>query len=157
MKILVIGYSESGKSTAAELLAKLLHTTSCNLSDYIIEDYAKENNLDTQTIKNSKAALRKQLYEFGRSKQAIDSRYPATAAIKHHDIITGTRNPDELLATRNLFDVVIWIDRATVTKNSTDKLLPEHADVRVDNNGSLKELESRLKLLLLSLQMDENV
>jgi hypothetical protein len=54
-----------------------------------------------------------------------------------------------LEASRKLFKLVLWIDRDSVKKNSTDKLGPEDADIVVDNNGSIKDLEENLRMILI--------
>lgn len=155
--VLVLGHSKSGKTTAAEMIAEMLKSPPPrNCSDFIIVDFAGEKaetpmgklNLIKQ-ISNNKDQYRKDLFAYGLKRQAEDPAYPATEALKHTDVVTGIRTPENLAAARDMFDLVLWIDRVAAKPGSTDKLGPQDADITVDNNGSLKELEENLRMILI--------
>ena len=153
MKILVLGFSGSGKTTAAEILAKIVGGKVANDSDYIIADYAKSTGQDVDYVKKNKPALRDELFKFARAKQAEDPAYPINLEFADGaNIITGTRNPDEMAVKRKLYDLVIWIDRPTCSPGSTDKLGPEYADATVVNDGTFEDLALKLKQVVRERQ-----
>lgn len=153
MKILLLGYSGSGKSTAAELLAKILNTSYANTSDVIIQDFARANKIPILDVVNNKEAYREKIWRFGREKQAKDPLYPQRQQIEKVDIITGVRNRNEVVAARRygLYDAIIWIDRDSCKRNLTDNLSKNDANYVVDNNGTILELEEKLLQLIGTL------
>lgn len=152
MKILVLGYTGSGKTTAAEILAELLNTRSLNTSDQLIEDFAVSIGTTPKFILEHKPEYREQLFKFGRAKQAIDPLYPQVQQLAVASILTGLRNPNEIEAAREhrLYDMIIWVNRPEIEAGVTDKLNPNHADLIIENNGSIEELREQLKQLLRS-------
>ncbi len=150
MKLLILGYSGSGKTTAAQALAEILGCGYANTSDRLIEDYATEHGLDVQSVKLNKAKLRNELFDFGRAKQAKDALYPQSEQLKRYSILTGLRNPNEIEAARehSLYDLIIWIKNDRCSKDATDRLIEDDADVIVPNNGSIEELKQRLHRLI---------
>ena len=152
-KILIIGYSGSGKTTAAEILAEILNTKCLNTSDQLIKELAEILNISVNEILENKSQYRMKLFDYGRSKQAIYPLWPQVVQVQEADILTGLRSPDEVAAAREneLYDIIIWIDRPGCKANKTDKLTPDHADTIVKNDGRIEDL--RGKLVLLSQQL----
>jgi len=151
-KVLVLGNSKSGKTTAAEMISKILGSPPPkNCSDFIIEDYAagrvtipsKALELAKSIAKN-KDPYRQDLFKFGLMRQKTDPAYPVSEAVKQTNVVTGVRTKENLDASRNLFDLVLWIDRDEAVANSTDQLGPSDADVVIDNNGTLGDLKVAL-------------
>lgn len=149
MNVLVLGYSKSGKTTAAEMVAEMIGSNPPkNCSDYIIEDFCDTNDLDPNFVKENKDEFRKRLLEFGISKQNINPAYPVDKALTETDVVTGVRTPENLKASRPMFDIVLWIDRENVPKGKTDKISKDDADVVIDNNGSFDQLRINLMSVL---------
>jgi energy-coupling factor transporter ATP-binding protein EcfA2 len=150
MKILVLGYTGSGKTTAAEILAAILDTSYCNTSDKLIDDFAISIGLPSNVIANNKDKYRNQLLEFGRAKQKIDPLWPQAQQLEHSDILTGLRNKNEIEAAKKhkLYDLIIWVSRPGYTIGSTDKLSPSDADVVINNDGDITALKEKLLRLL---------
>ena len=85
--------------------------------------------------------------------------------LKEHDIYCGLRSIDELKASKNLFDLVVWIDaeeRLGVTESSKSMTIPKsEADIVITNNGTKEEFERKVKkvfsLLMTNSQPSEGV
>jgi ABC-type glutathione transport system ATPase component len=148
MKILILGYSGSGKSTAAEILSEILDSNPPkNCSDYIIQDMCDHYGLDPNEVATNKSAYRTDLLNFGILQQLIDPAYPVTQAIKETDIITGVRTRDNYNACRRYFDLILWVDSPSATKNHTDFLDHSDADMTIPNNGTVEDLRYHLTSL----------
>lgn len=145
MKILVLGYTGSGKSTAADIIADIIGSSPpVNTSDILIYDFCTSNKLYIDAVINNKNQYRNDLFNFGVEKQKIDPRYPVPDALKKSDVITGVRTPESLQSVRNLFDHIIWIDRLSVPRGSTDKLSPSDCTLVINNDGTIEELKIKL-------------
>ena len=153
MNILVQGYSESGKTTAAEIITGLINSPPpINCSDIIIRDFAAENNLNPDEVSKNKNKYRQRLFEFGKEAQEKEPAYPVPEAYKTTRVVTGVRTIKSLRAVAKYVDFIIWIDRDAAKKNTTDELGPEHADIVIDNNGSLDDLRIKLIAALQDLR-----
>lgn len=143
MKIIIIGYTGSGKTTVASAIAKLWGTTAINTSDYLINDYAQATGIDINKILSNKDKFRYELYQYGRARQDDNPLYLIEEPAKISDVITGLRNIDEIIAARKtgLFDLVIWVHMDDCKRGNTDNLEPHHADIIINNNGTLSDLK----------------
>jgi len=157
MKLCILGHSESGKTTAAEILAELLDTKCLNTSDQLIIELAAAIGVPADKIARNKKQYRTQLFDYGRSKQSKHPSWPQDIQILEADILTGLRSPDEVKAAREccLYDLIIWIDRPGCEANETDRLTPDHADLTIKNDGSIEDLRARLTTLLSQLQLQK--
>jgi len=148
-KVLVIGYSQGGKSTVAGIVADILNEKHISASTIIIGDYSERYGISIETIRAHKEQYRSSLFWYGRYQQEIDHAYPASKAIKcGYHVVDGVRNKDELAAVRELFDLVIWVDRPGYAGNATDNLEPDDADVIIVNDGSVDDLRSKVSKTL---------
>ena len=155
-KILILGYTSSGKSLAAEILAQALDADYLNTSDQLIIELAESIGVSTIHILENKDMYRMRLFKFGRAKQEQNPLWPQDIQITKADILTGLRSPDEVTAARkhNLYDKIIWIDREGYGAGATDKLTPEHADVVIKNDEGIEDLRAKLLLLLDQLRLE---
>lgn len=147
MNFLILGYAGSGKSTAAEILSNILNVNYANASDKIIEDFAHIKRLNAKDIKENKDTYRQDIYDFGRIKQGKTPSYPQLDLLENGiNIITGVRNHDEIKYARDnkLYDLIIWIDRKCCKKDGTDRLDENVADIIINNDLSLEDLENKL-------------
>ena len=150
MKIMVLGYSETGKTTAAEMLGEMLGLGYANTSDQLIKEFAEESGLSQEEVLRDKKSYRKRLFDFGRAKQIANPLWPQDVQLKYASILTGLRNPNEVAAAKSngLYDMIIWVDRPGFGPNETDKLGPEDADVVVVNDGSISALAAKLSIIV---------
>lgn len=160
MKVLILGYSGVGKSTAAEILAEMMHTTYANSSDPLISGVAQELGVSVDHILSNKDPYRDRLFAYGRAKQTQNAGWPQDELLKSSDIITGLRNPDEVKAARdrNFYGrgAIVWIARPGYEAGPTDKLSPDCADIVIVNDGTIADLKEKLSLLLLQLRRLNN-
>lgn len=149
MKIVVLGYTESGKTTVADMIAETRGVSYINTSDVLIDDFAAHKGIDGDEIRRDKDRWREDLFNFGRSRQASDPLYLIREPLKDADIITGLRNPNELDAAKKakLVDLIIWVDRPGCNAGTTDKLNRDDADIVINNNAGLEELHNIISIL----------
>ena len=149
MKVLVLGYSMAGKSTAAEIAASMLGCSNpVNTSDILIHDFCVSNNLPMDKVVNNKNLYRDALFKFGVQKQIIDPRYPVPEALEKSDVVTGVRTPESLESVRHMFNLIIWISRPSINRGPTDKLSSYDCDTTIINNGTMEELKVKLSNVL---------
>ena len=150
VKILVLGYTGSGKSTASNMIADLLGGVAANTSDKLIHDFSEEHEILFEELVVNKPKYRQQIYEYGRKRQAEDPLYPQKYQLETCCVLNGLRNPVEIIAAveNKLYDLIIWIDRRGCKAGPTDHIPKCWADVTIENSGSLDSLRSKLQRLL---------
>jgi hypothetical protein len=77
-----------------------------------------------------------------------DPAYLVRGCLEDGDIVVGIRRLAEIQTVRalGLVDLIVWIDR-TVVRDSTIEFDSRMCDVILDNNGTIPELERRLRAL----------
>ena len=151
---IILGYSRSGKSTAAEIIAKYIGSPPHrNCSDFIINDYAIENAISPSIIISHKEEYRNELFLYGQKRQIIDPTYPILDAFKVTNVVTGVRTVNSLNAIKDIMNViVVWIDRDTVVPNNTDQLDSSYADIIIKNNKSIDDLSDNINKMIEKLK-----
>ena len=128
-RILVIGYSGSGKTLTGNILAEQLDTTCTNTGDIIAQDFWKDNGQPTPGIvQYDKDRFRKPLFDFAVARIGADPAYYVRKALCRGAVVTGARRLVEFAACRAMFDICLWKDSPHVTAGATDELRREHAD-----------------------------
>jgi hypothetical protein len=80
-----------------------------------------------------------------------------TAIFNMYDIYCGLRNKDEFYALykNRVFDYAIWVDRSKhlpLENESSMSLTMSMADIIIDNNGTLEQLEQQVKDIVTKLE-----
>jgi len=151
-KILIIGFTQSGKSTAARLLAEHYGVSCMSTSQAIgfhLEGLVPGAMRVHYTLRLEKdeigALARKFLFGVGNHLRLDDPAYLVKFCMESEcRIVEGVRTAEEHRASRDLFDRVLWIWRDGVVRGATDELHPHHADRIIHNNGTEADLLRKL-------------
>ena len=158
MKVLILGYSKCGKTTAGDIVASALNqgAKSVSTSDVLIGLLAADLGVTSDEIRSDKDRLRGKLWSKGRELQEQDplsivNHAVAMAMVGNDCVVTGVRNRDEIDALRanRTFDLIIWIDRCCCEAGPTDHIDPRDADIIISNSGTISELEQQLLTILV--------
>lgn len=160
MRVLIIGYSGCGKTLAGNNLAKY-ERRSVSTSDVLLQNYCQRNGLSHTDVLQNKNSHRDGLWQLGRDLQAKDPLTLVHQALFLADngpdgvtVVTGVRNPDEMVAIRaqKIFDVIIWIERPGCDAGPTDKITKDYADWVVYNTSTPEALALELQALVTTLR-----
>ena len=157
MAILFIGNKQSGKDTAASILTKKLNLPEpISTSKPIIRDFAEKTGTTEQEILSNKDKYRQELLKFGKEKQTQDPYYPVDECIKASPIVTGIRPRKQLEICKDKFDTIVWVERPGY-EDQTNELNAHDADYIINNNGDLKNLETKVDNLIQRLKITEPI
>jgi hypothetical protein len=69
--------------------------------------------------------------------------------LKGYDCYVGMRDLEEFNASKELFDVIIWVDasKRIGTDENTNKITMSVADIIITNNGTFEEFDMKAKAL----------
>jgi succinylglutamate desuccinylase len=153
MKILILGHGRHGKDTVAELLEKLYGLT-FQSSSYaaarkvvfpaLAEKYGYR---DFEECFDDRANHRQEWMELISAYNTPDKGRLCKEILETSHMYVGMRCDQEYAATRNLFDLVIWVDRGE--KQPLDPTMKISYDATkmfwLDNNDSTYELLNRVR------------
>ena len=100
-----------------------------------------------QEILDKKDEHRPYLYHLIRDYNSPDKAKLSKEILKDHDVYVGMRDLEEYEASKDLFDLAIWIDASERLKEEpgTSFNIPKESfDVVITNNGSLEMLERKV-------------
>jgi glutaredoxin len=157
-KLLIISHKRWGKDTFAELLEKYyglkFKSSSLEAANIFIYDElkGKYNYQTPEECFEDRINHRGEWYNMICEYNKDDRARLAKDILKNSDCYVGMRDRDEIdeCIKEGLFDLIIWVD-------ASKRLPPEDkdsfnidincADIIIDNNGTLEELEKRVKRL----------
>lgn len=151
-RLLVLGYGRHGKDTVAELLRDMHGFRFISSSEFVgreclWESWGRDRYTDFDAMYADRHNHRKKWMELiARYNTPDKTRTARTMLERGYDLYVGMRRLDELQASRNLFDRVIWVDRSEhqpPETGSTD-ITRDNArpDLVIDNNGTLDDLRA---------------
>jgi hypothetical protein len=143
-RVLVLGYTQSGKTTVARMLCEEFGCEGpANVSDQMRLDC--EDHIGTK-------ASREMLYHWGRAYEIAEPTYWVRRALVGSPIVTAHMPEDVLKACveEGLFDAYVWVSRDGAERCETDPLhygewaleVPASSYV-IDNDGTLDQLQAK--------------
>ncbi|KAE9629934.1 hypothetical protein [Parasedimentitalea maritima] len=155
-RILVIGHGRHGKDTAAAMLAKATRGSFVSSSEFAAQKavFPLVSDLypDWKAAYADRANHRELWYHAIRAYNLRPGPTLTEQILADHDIYVGMRSRAEFERSRNLFDLVIWVDRSKVLppeQGYSMELTVEDADWVLDNNRCLKQLEVQTVAVVL--------
>lgn len=158
-KLLIIGYARHGKDTVCEILREKYDYKYVSSSVFCAKMFIYEKLSPLYGYKTIEECYedrvnhRSEWYDLISNYCMDDPAILGKQIFSEHDIYCGLRNIREYdeMRKQNVFDLCLWVDRS-------DHLPPEpetsmtlnisHADIVVDNNGSLEDLNQQVDLLV---------
>lgn len=155
LKVLVLGYKQSGKDTAAEYwrdtFGMTFKSSSWAAGEIFIFDYLmyKYGYTSKEECFADRVHRRAEWYDLICDYNKYDPTRLAKEILTKTGAYIGMRSKEEVQACieQKIFDLIIWIDaEKRVGKESSDSctVTEEYADIIIDNNGTEKEFKDRL-------------
>jgi hypothetical protein len=155
MKILILGTARHGKDTLAELLNEDFGMTFKSSSEMANELFIYDE-LKTKYGYNSieecfvdRMNHREEWYLMICGYNMEDKARLSKDIIAHHDCYVGMRDLEEFEASKDLFDVIIWVDasKRLPTNEVTNKISIDEAHIVLTNNGTFEDFKSKSKVI----------
>lgn len=157
-KVLVIGHARHGKDTVAEQITELMGLKFVSSSMFVAEEiiwplWGKDRYESFDAMFDDRVNYRSTWFNLIAAYNTPDMTKTASTMFQRgYDIYVGMRRRVELEACKaaGLFDAIIWVDRSKhhpPEELDSMELRPEDADVHLDNNGNLQELNNQLIFL----------
>ena len=167
MKLFILGHTQHGKDTAANLVGDLTGMRWTSSSWFAcrrfiwprlqqVEPGRYTNSLECHADRFNR---RDEWFQWIKQHNAKDPSRLAREIFEQFDIYVGMRDITEFNAANHLADLSIWIDASErKPPESTDSMTIEkrHADMIVDNNGTEHDLRRRLSRICNALDLTES-
>jgi len=150
-RLLILGYASHGKDTVAEILHrdhgfKFVSSSEFVGREIIWENWGKMRYPNFEAMFEDRVNWRKLWMEMISIYNTPDKAKTARTMIERgYDMYVGMRRLDELEVARDLFDYVVWVDRSEHLPPETGSMditeRNSHWDFKIDNNGTLEDLE----------------
>lgn len=154
MKLFVLGHARQGKDTVGEMIQTKLGLSFVSSSWFacqkVIWPALKDNYNSIEECFADRSNHRSKWYELICGYNMKDPARLSREIFNEYDMYVGLRNRKELIAARHLSNLVIWVDaseRKPPEDTSSMTITRDMADVVVDNNGDLFDLEYRISRL----------
>ena len=152
-KLLILGYARHGKDTVAEMLHKKHGFKFMSSSEFvgreiIWENWGKIRYPTFEAMFEDRVNWRKLWMEMiSLYNTPQKDRTARTMLERDYDLYVGMRRYDELEASRDLFDHVVWVERSSMPPETGSMDITERNaqwDYKIDNNGTLEDLERKV-------------
>jgi hypothetical protein len=151
LKVLIIGHGRHGKDAAGAILSARHGLRSCSSSEFAarhaIFPIVSDIYPNWRACYADRGAHRALWFHAIAAYNLRPGPSLAAQVLVRHDIYTGMRKRAEFDLSRALFDCVLWIDRSAHEApegGGSMELCAADADVVIDNNGALHDLEANL-------------
>lgn len=150
-RLLVIGHGRHGKDTVAALLSELFQLSVISSSEFAarkaVFPLVADLYDDWRAAYADRHAHRALWFHAIRAYNLRPGPSLAEQILAVHHVYTGMRSRAEFEASRNLFNLVIWVDaseRVPPEPDSSMELTAADADLVIDNNRDLEAVEAQL-------------
>lgn len=149
LKLCVVGQRRHGKDTVCELLERSYGLTFISSSYYCCQKFIFNDTKDQYGYTTVDECFEdrhdKRADWFQRIKGYIqgDEQRLAREILETHNVYCGMRNGDELKATRDMFDAIVWVDaskRCPGEGSDSMTITEQDAHCTIYNNGSEEHL-----------------
>lgn len=155
MKTLICGHGRHGKDSVADLLNKFNRMTASSSSYFVMSKLAEKicSDLGYTTLQEcveKRSLHRAYLYNLIRDYNSPDKARLSKEILTEHDIYIGMRDLEEFNASKNLFDLLIWVDaseRLPIESEQSFNIPKKYFDIVIENNGTFEELQEKVKKL----------
>lgn len=164
MKIFICGDGRTGKDTLADMAKKhgFTHESSSHIMMrvFLREELARNHGLVYPTEEecyadrvNHRVLWMKLIRQYNDTDPTRLSRL----IFRNYDIYVGIRNREEFLASRDLADLAIWVEKLDCPTDPSNSILEEDCDLTVFNSGSLEDLEYKANRLFSKLSANRGL
>lgn len=160
-KLLVLGYARHGKDTVAEILHRKHGFRFISSSEFVGREciwqaWGSMQYPNFEAMFEDRVSWRELWMQMISDYNTPDKTKTARTMLERgYDMYVGMRRFDELEASRNLFDYVIWVDRSEHLPPETGSMdITERNaqwDFKIDNNGTLENLDRNVDSLVRSI------
>lgn len=156
-KLMICGHGRHGKDTLCELLSdyRFSFKSSSRAAAEFIFPHLKDmyGYRDSEECFNDRANHRKEWFDLICENNKHNLTALAELIYSESDIYCGIRSLKEFNKAKNdkLFDLSIWVDaskRLPAEPEDSNEIKPEHCDIIIHNNGTLKDFKNTVDNLL---------
>lgn len=158
-KLLVIGHARHGKDTFCEILRDTYGYNFISSSQFCAELFIYQElsplygYTSVEDCYADRFHHRAEWYDLISDYCREDPALLGKQIFEKYDIYCGLRNVREYQALREqqVFDICVWVDRSQhlpLEPSASMTLKKEHADYIIDNNGSLDDLNFKIKTFI---------
>jgi dephospho-CoA kinase len=153
MKICILGHGRHGKDTLAELLNEyygITYKSSSEMANELFIFKGLKEKYGYATIEqcfNDRHNHRKEWYDLICEYNEQDRARLAKEIVRSYDCYVGMRDLDEFRGSKDLFDLIIWVDaseRLSEEKNSFSIDINQ-ADLVIHNNQDLDSFKKKVR------------
>ena len=149
----MFGYAQHGKDTVAEMIQDELSLTFESSSLFAAEcavlPYLKRRGITYDSVHEAYADRDNHRAHWKAAIKAYntpDLTRLTREIFAAYDIYVGCRDRDEFLASRDIYDLVIWVDASKrKPQEATCQITADDCDLIIPNNGTEAELRERVE------------
>lgn len=155
---MIVGHGRHGKDTVAEIIRDNYGLTFASSSwvaaEKVCRPWLARLGVMYPTLQacyDDRSNYRAEWHDAISDYNKVDRARLCREILKSNDMYVGMRCPLEFRASRPLLDLIIWVDaceRKPKEDESSFKIKPGDADVIVDNNGTVEQLQRRVCRLM---------
>lgn len=152
MKILILGSARHGKDTLAELLNQFYGMSFKSSSEMANELFIYDKLKDKFGYSSPEECFldrinhRQEWYLLICEYNKNDRSRLTKDIIKDYDCYVGMRDLDEFQASKDLFDLIVWVDASQriPTNEHTNKIPKSKADIIITNNENFESFKNKV-------------